>query len=81
MTQEPLRDIARAAHERTLERFDRIMDEVLRREGPLMEAKAREEGKEPHEAALIAAEHVNRVMLELQRQRARLEAQAVERLQ
>ena len=81
MTDESPRDIARAAHDRTLQTFDRIIDTVLRSEGPMMEARMREEGKEPHEAALIAAEHVNRVMLELQRQRARLEAQAVERLQ
>ena len=71
----------RAAHDRTLETFDRIIDAVLQAEGPLMEARMREEGKTAHEAALIAAQHVNRVMLELQRQRARLEAQAVERLQ
>lgn len=81
MTDNPLRDIAAAAHDRTLERFDRLIDGVLQAEGPAMEARMREEGKTPHEAALIAAEHVNRVMLELQRQRARLEAQAVERMQ
>jgi len=72
---------ARAAHDAMLQAWDALTESVLRREGPAMEAKARAEGKTPHEAAQAAQDHVNRLLIEMTRERARLEAEAVERLQ
>jgi len=66
---------ARAAHDRMLAAFDALTQGILRREGPAAEAKARAEGKTPHEAARAAQEHVNRLLIEMTRERARLEAE------
>jgi hypothetical protein len=71
---------ARAAHDRMLDAFDRLMNGILAREGPAMDAKLRAEGKTPLEAAQGAQDHVNRVLIEMQRERARLEAEAVAHL-
>jgi len=68
---------ARAAHDAMLDAFDSFMSGLLKAEGPAAEAKAREEGKTPDQAAPAAQAHVARLMLELQRERARLEADAV----
>jgi len=46
---------AREAHNRMLAAWDAFTESVLRREGPAAEAKARAEGKTPHEAAQAAA--------------------------
>lgn len=66
---------AREAHDRMLDAFDRLTDSVLQREGPAAEAKARAEGKSATEAAQAAQDHVNRLLIEMQRARARLEAE------
>ena len=66
---------AREAHNRMLAAWDALTESVLRREGPAMEAKARAEGKTPHEAAQAAQDHVNRLLIEMTRERARLEAE------
>lgn len=67
---------ARAAHDAMLDAWDALAHGMLRREGPAMEAKARAEGKTPQEAAQAAQEHVNRLAIEMNRERARLEAEA-----
>ena len=72
---DPLPAYARAAHEKMLDAFDRLTDSVLQREGPAAEAKARAAGKTPHEAAQAAQDHVNRLLIEMQHARARLEAE------
>jgi hypothetical protein len=66
---------AREAHNRMLEAWDALTESVLRREGPAAEAKARAEGKAAHEAAQAAQDHVNRLLIEMTRARARLEAE------
>lgn len=68
---------ARAAHDAMLDAFDHFMNGMLRAEPSAMEVKLRGEGKTPHEAAEGASEHVNRLLLEMTRERARLEAEAV----
>jgi len=72
---------AREAHNRMLAAWTALTDSIVKREGPAAEAKARAEGKTPHEAAQAAQDHVNRLLIEMNRERARLEAEAVERLQ
>lgn len=66
---------AREAHDRMLDAFDAMMQGAIRRAGEATEAKARAEGKTPHEAAQAAERHVNKLMVEMQRARARLEAE------
>jgi hypothetical protein len=66
---------ARAAHDKMLDAFDNMMQGAIRRAGEATEAKARREGKTPHEAAQAAQDHVNRLLIEMQRERARLEAE------
>lgn len=70
---------AREAHNRMLEAWDRLTDGLVKREGPAMEAKALSEGKTPHEAAQAAQDHVNRLLIEMNRERARLEAEGARR--
>lgn len=72
---------ARAAHDAMLQAWDTLTDSIVKREGPAAEAKARAEGKTPHEAAQAAQHHVNRLLIEMTRERARLEAEAVGRRQ
>lgn len=71
---------ARAAHDAMLEAWDALMQGILQREGPAMDAKMRAEGKTPAEAAEAAQEHVARIEAAMQRERARLEAEAVAHL-
>lgn len=66
---------ARAAHDAMLTAWDALTDSVVKREGPAMEAKARREGATPHEAAQAAQDHVNHLLVEMTRERARLEAE------
>ncbi len=70
---------ARAAHDAMLDAWDAHTQGILRREGPAMEAKARAAGKTPHEAAQAAQDHVNRLLIEMTRERARLEAEGARR--
>ena len=77
MTHDHLPAFAREAHNRMLDAFDNFMNGILKREGPAMDAKARSEGATPEQAAQAAQEHVARLMVEMQRERARLEAEAV----
>jgi len=67
--------VAREAHNRMLAAWDALTDSIVKREGPAAEAKARSEGKTPHEAAQAAQDHVNRLLIEMNRERARLEAE------
>ena len=78
MTHDHLPAFAREAHNRMLDAWDALTDGILKREGPAMEAKARREGATPEQAAQAAQEHVARLMVEMQRERARLEAEAVQ---
>ena len=66
---------AREAHDRMLDAFDAMMQGAIRRAGEATEAKARAEGKTPHEAAQAAQDHVNALLIETTRARARLEAE------
>ena len=68
---------ARAAHGRMLAAFDRLMAGVLMREGPVMDAKLRHDGRTPTEAAEGALAHVARLTLAIQTARARHEAEGV----
>ena len=69
---EHLRDEERAAAANAIQgRIDHIQH--------LPEAKARAAGKTPYEAAQAAQEHVNKLMAEMQRARARLEAEGARR--
>lgn len=70
---------ARAAHDRMLDAWDALTDSIVKREGPAMEAKARREGKTPAEAAQAAQEHVNALLVKMNRERARLEAEGARR--
>ncbi|WP_412509107.1 hypothetical protein [Roseovarius sp. SYSU LYC5161] len=70
---------ARAAHGRMLDAFDAMMTGAIRRAGEATEAKARREGATPHEAAQAAQDHVNRLLIEMTRERARLEAEGARR--
>jgi len=70
---------ARAAHDAMLQAWDALTDSVVKREGPAAEAKARAEGKTPDEAAQAAQDHVNRLLIEMNRERARLEAEGARR--
>lgn len=70
---------ARAAHDAMLTAWDALTQGILRREGPAMEARLIEEGKSTTEAAQGAQEHVNRLLIEMQRERARLEAEGARR--
>ncbi|MBC7155628.1 MAG: hypothetical protein H5U19_13670 [Rhodobacteraceae bacterium] len=70
---------ARAAHDKMLDAFDAMMRPAVKRAGEATEAKARAEGKTPHEAAQAAQDHVNRLLIEMQRERARLEAEGARR--
>jgi hypothetical protein len=70
---------ARAAHDRMLDAFDNMMQGAIKRAGEATEAKARAEGKTPHEAAQAAQEHVNRLLIKMARERARLEAEGARR--
>jgi len=75
MSRDHLPPTVRAAHDKVLDAWDALTDDLLQREGPAMEAKARAEGKTPHEAALAAQEHVNALLVKMQRERAKLEAE------
>lgn len=79
MTRDHLPPDARAAHDRMLEAWDALTDSIVQREGPAAEAKARAEGKTPHEAAQAAQAHVERLLIEMTRERARLEAEGARR--
>ena len=79
MTGDHLPPDARAAHDKMLAAWDALMQGVLQREGPAMEAKTRAEGKTPAEAAQAAQEHVNALLLKAQAERARLEAEGARR--
>ncbi|WP_084864020.1 hypothetical protein [Salibaculum halophilum] len=81
MTRDHLPPDARAAHDRMLAAWDGLTDSILQREGPAMEAKARAEGKTATEAAQAAEEHVKGLLVEMQRERARLEAEAIAKWQ
>ena len=70
---------ARAAHDRMLTAWDTLTQGILRREGPAMEAKALADGKTPHEAVQAAERHVNKLLIEMQRERARLEVEGARR--
>lgn len=70
---------ARAAHDKMLAAWDALTQGILRREGPAAEAKARAEGATPHEATEAAERHVNKLLIEMQRARARLEAEGARR--
>jgi hypothetical protein len=59
--------------------WDALTDSIVKREGPAAEAKARAEGKTPHEATQAAQHHVNRLLIEMTRERARLEAEGARR--
>lgn len=66
---------ARDAHDRMLDAWDTLTQGILKREGEQMEAKLRDEGKTPQEAAQAAQDHVNRLLVRMRRERARLEAE------
>ncbi len=70
---------ARAVHDAMLDAWDTLTQGILRREGPAAEAKAREEGKSATEAAQAAQDHVNRLLIEMTSERARLEAEGARR--
>jgi hypothetical protein len=78
MTDHLARD-ARAAHDAMLTAWDALTNSIVQREGPAMEAKALSEGKTPHEAAQAAEQHVNGLLIEMTRERARLEAEGARR--
>jgi len=67
---------ARAAHDQMLDAWDALTQGILSREGPAAEATALAEGKTATEAA---QEHVNRLLVEMSRERARLEAEGARR--
>ena len=69
----------RAAHDRVLHAFDNLMRDTIRRASETTEAKARAEGKTPHEAAQAAQARVNWLLIEMQRERAKLEAEGARR--
>ena len=75
MSRDHLPVTVRAAHDRVLDAFDNLMQDTIRRAGEATEAKARREGATPHEAAQAAQERVNWLLVEMQRERARLEAE------
>ncbi len=70
---------AREAHDRMLDAFDAMMQGAIKRAGEATEAKARASGATPHEAAQAAQHHVNRLLIEMTRERARLEAEGARR--
>ncbi len=73
---------ARAAHDRMLDAWDALTQGILSGEGPAAEATALAEGKtatEAAQAAQAAQEHVNRLLVEMSRERARLEAEGARR--
>ena len=76
MTRDHLPPAAREAHSRMLDAFDAMMMGAIRRAGEATEARLRAEGKTPAEAAQSAQEHVNGLLVQMQRERARLEAEA-----
>ena len=76
MTGDHLPAFARDAHNRMLAAWDALAQGILKREGPAMEAKLRQAGKSPTEAAQDAETHVARIREGLQIERARLEAEA-----
>ncbi|MEI4261032.1 hypothetical protein [Roseovarius sp. D0-M9] len=70
---------ARAAHDRMLDAFDALIQNAIKRAGEVTEAKARREGKSATEAAEAAQNRVNHLMVEMQRERARLEVEGARR--
>jgi hypothetical protein len=70
---------ARAAHDRMLDAFDNMMNGAIKRAGEATEAQARAEGKSATEAAQAAQDHVNKLLIEMQHARARLEAEGARR--
>jgi hypothetical protein len=76
MTRDHLPPAARAAHSAMLDAWDGLVQGILQREGPAMDAKLRAEGKTPAEAAQGAQEHVTRIKATMAQERARLEAEA-----
>ncbi|MBC7164837.1 MAG: hypothetical protein H5U15_07540 [Roseovarius sp.] len=79
MTGDHLPPYAREAHDRMLAAFDAMILPAIKRAGEAAEAEARREGKTPHEAAQAAEGHVNRLLIQMQRERARLEAEGARR--
>lgn len=79
MTHDHLPPDARAAHDAMIDAFDSMVQGAIRRAGEATEAKARREGATPHEAAQAAAAHVERLLIEMNRERARLEAEGARR--
>ena len=75
MSRDHLPPAVRAAHDKVMTAFDDLMRDTIRRAGEATEAKARAEGKTPHEAAQAAQARVNRLLIEMQRERAKLEAE------
>tara|TARA_R110002074_G_scaffold397921_1_gene588995 strand:- start:69 stop:317 length:249 start_codon:yes stop_codon:yes gene_type:complete len=72
---------ARDAHDKMLTAWDLLAQGILRREGPAMEAELIRQGKTTTEAAQGAETHVARIRAAMQIERARLEAEAVQRWQ
>lgn len=72
---------ARVAHCKMLEAFDTLFQGILAREAQALEAKLRADGMTPERAAQGAQEHVQRIKDMMHQERARLEAEAVARLQ
>ncbi|MCM2561348.1 hypothetical protein M8756_00130 [Lutimaribacter sp. EGI FJ00015] len=70
---------ARAAHDAMLDAWDALTDSIVKREGAAMEAKARAEGKSATEAAQAAQDHVKGLLIQMTRERARLEAEGARR--
>lgn len=74
MTRDHLPPDACAAHDAMLQAWDTLTQGILKRERPAAEAEACAEGKSATEAAHAAQEHVNQLLIEMSRERARLEA-------
>ena len=62
-----------------LDAFDTVMQGSIRRAGEATESKARREGATPEQAAQVAQEHVNALLVKMQRERARVEAEGARR--
>ena len=72
---------ARDAHDAMMAAWDALIDSTLQREAPAMEAELIRQGKSAAEAAQGAETHVARIRAAMQIERARLEAEAVQRWQ
>jgi hypothetical protein len=81
MTDDHLPAFARAAHQRMLDAFDRFTGGLLDAERAAMTAHLCELGMVPERAAQGAQAHVERIKAVMVLERARLEAEAVARLQ